>query len=263
MRVEVVREGPVAVVTLNRPEKRNALDREMFEGLEQAGDRLREDRTLRAVVLTGAGPAFSAGLDFASFLAAGPEGAARLLERGPGSPANRAQRAAWVWREVPVPVIAAVRGAAFGGGLQLALGADLRYLAPDARLSVMEIEWGLVPDMTGARTLLELLPLDVAKDLTFTGRIVEAEEAVRLGLGTRLCEDPLEAALETARAIARRSPHAIRAGKRLLDAARDLDTARLYLLETEMQVGLLGSRNQMEAAVARMEKREPSFEDPD
>jgi len=261
-RVRVEREGGVARVTLNRPDKRNGLDLAMFEGLIAAGEALAEDRSVRAVVLSGEGKAFCAGLDFASFMAAGDVGP-KLLRRPEGKPDNIAQRLAWVWREVPVPVIAAVHGVAFGGGLQLALGADLRYVRPDARLSVMEIEWGLIPDMGATQTLLGLVPPDVAKELTFTGRVVLGDEAVRLGLATRAVEDPLAEALSTARVIAQKSPHAIRAGKALLEGARSMSVKESFLLETELQLGLLGTPNQLEAVQARMTKRAPAFSDPD
>ena len=263
-RVRIERTGPedhVAHVRLDRPDKRNGLDLPMFEGIVEAGVTLAADPTVRAVVLSGEGPAFCAGLDFKAFLTT-PDVGQKLLERE-GSVANLAQRVAWVWREVPVPVIAAIHGPAFGGGLQIALGADLRYVAPDAQLSVMEIKWGLIPDMGVSKTLLDLVPLDVAKELTFTGRVVGAEEAVRLGLATRLCEEPVAQALETASLIASKSPHAIRGGKRLLDAAADLDVAKAFLLETELQLGLLGSPNQMEAVTANMQKRAPVFRDPE
>src|SRR5512143_586176 len=195
--------GGVADVRLNRADKMNALDIPMFEALVEAGTELASDRTLRAVVLSGEGRAFSAGLDFSSFQSmaggsrSGGGAAPNLLSRGDASsPANFAQRAAWVWTEVPVPVIAAVHGVAYGGGLQIALGADLRFVAPDAKLSVMEIKWGLVPDMSGTQTLRRLVRLDVAKELTFTGRVVSGTEAVALGLATRASEKPLDDALE-------------------------------------------------------------------
>jgi enoyl-CoA hydratase/carnithine racemase len=261
VRVEV--QAGVAHVRLARPEKRNGLDLPMVEAIVAAGERVREDRTVRAVVLSGEGKAFCAGLDFQAFLALGEEGGRRLLERPAGTPANMAQRAAFVWREVPVPVLAAVHGAAFGGGLQIALGADVRIVAPDAKLSVMEIRYGLIPDMGASRTLLGLVRPDVAKELTFTGRVIDGEEAVRLGLCTRVAADPLADALALAREIAERSPHAVRAAKRLLDSAPGLDAAASLRLETELQLALLGSPNQLEAVAAVFAKREPAFSDPE
>jgi enoyl-CoA hydratase/carnithine racemase len=185
------------------------------------------------------------------------------LERNAESPANFAQRAAWVWSELPVPVIAAIHGVAFGGGLQIALATDIRFVAPDARLSVMEIKWGLIPDMSASQTLRRLVRLDVAKELTFTGRIVSGNQAAELGLATHLSDTPREAALELAREIASKSPTAIRAGKQLLDASGDLDVAAGLLLEERLQKTLLGTPNQIESVRANVEKREARFEDPD
>ncbi|HSQ01298.1 MAG TPA: crotonase/enoyl-CoA hydratase family protein [Candidatus Dormibacteraeota bacterium] len=265
-RVQVTIEDGVADVRLNRPEKLNALDRPMFEALVAAGQRLSADRSVRSVVLSGEGRAFCAGLDFASFMAMAGEGSdpgASLLDRrSADSPANFAQHAAWVWTEVPVPVIAALHGVVFGGGLQIALGADLRFASPDAQLSVMEIKWGLVPDMSGTQTLRHLVRLDVAKELTFTGRIVEGREAAALGLVTRLAEHPRAAALAMAREIAEKSPDAVRAGKRLLNQAPLLAVGDGLALEARLQRGLLGSANQVEAVSANLQKRAPKFSDP-
>ena len=258
----------IADVRLNRPEKLNALDGAMFQALVETGVELARDRGLRAAVLSGEGRAFCAGLDFTSFqaLASRDEragGSRSLLSReGAESPANFAQRAAWVWNELPVPVIAAVHGVAYGGGLQIALAADLRLVAPDARLSVMEIKWGLVPDMSGTQTLRRLTRLDVAKELTYTGRVVSGTEAVALGLATRAVETPREAALELARDIAARSPDAVRAAKRLLDASGVVGLAEGLRLEEELQRSLIGRPNQIEAVRANVEKRAPRFRDP-
>ena len=261
-RVRLTIDNAVATVRLSRPEKRNALDPDMFDGLIDTGKRIIADNSVRAVVLHGEGKAFCAGLDFGSFLGS-PDLMQKLLARGEESPANMAQRAAWVWQEVKVPVIAAVHGFAFGGGLQIALGADLRYVTADAEFSVMEIKWGLIPDMSITQTLLELVPLDVAKELTFTGRKLSGTEALALGLATKVCEDPLADALETAKLIATKSPHAIRAGKALLRDAPRMSRADALKLETALQVTLLGSANQTEAVQANMMKRAPSFKDPE
>ncbi len=261
-RVVVSIDRGVARVELAREDKRNGLDLAMFEGLIEAGERLREDRRVRAIVLSGRGKAFCAGLDWGAFLSMGAEAGQKLLARPAGSPANLAQRACWIWQEVDVPVLAAIQGAAVGGGLQLALAADLRYLARDAQLSVMEIQYGLIPDMSATRTLSKLVRPDLARELVFTGRKVGAEEAVAIGLATRVVDDPLALALETAREIAKRSPHAIRAGKRLFRDADELDVRAAFLLETELQLGLLGSANQMEAVSAAMGKRDAVFVDP-
>lgn len=260
-RVRLLIDNHVAHVELSRPEKRNGLDLAMFEAIAATGAQLASMSNVRVVILSGAGPAFCAGLDVKSFFGS-PAAFQRLGERDPG-PANLAQQVAWTWRELHVPVLAAVHGACFGGGLQIALGADIRLVHPEAQLSVMEIKWGLVPDMSLSKTLLDLVPRDVAKELTFTGRVIDGHEAVRLGLATRVEPDPLAAAGELAREIASKSPHAIQAGKRLLDAAPDLPVAEAFALETELQVGLLGSKNQMEAVSANMAKRPPRFEDPE
>jgi enoyl-CoA hydratase/carnithine racemase len=260
-RVTVEVAGGVADVRLARPDKHNGLDRPMFEALVSTGRALAGDRSLRAVVLSGEGPSFCAGLDFASFMGARTAIDA-LLARDGTSPANLAQQAAWVWAELPVPVIAALHGHVLGGGLQIAAAADVRYATPDARLSVREIEWGLVPDMSGTQTLRHLLRLDVLKELTFTGRIVEGREAVELGLVTHLSETPREAAHALAEEIATRSPDAVRAAKRLLGAAVTASVADGLRLEETEQRALLGSRNQLEAVAAGMAKRPPRFVDP-
>jgi enoyl-CoA hydratase/carnithine racemase len=262
-----IKEG-VADVRLNRPEKLNALDLLMFEALVETGRSLLQSPGLRSVVLSGEGRAFCAGLDFSSFAAlasgAGPERPAsrQLFDRDSESPANFAQRAAWIWSELPVPVVAAIHGVAYGGGLQIALGADIRYVAPDARLSVMEVKWGLVPDMSGTQTLRHLVRLDVAKELTFTGRVVDGAEAVGLGLATHLSDTPRDAALALAREIAAKSPDAVRAGKRLLSGAFSLGTEEGLRLEQSLQAALVGRPNQVEAVKANLEKREPRFLDP-
>jgi len=259
-RVLVSMEDGVADVRLARADKLNALDGAMFEALIGTGRRLAEEPSLRAVVLSGEGRAFCAGLDFPSFQ--GGESNVDLFERGDESPANVAQRAPWIWTELPVPVIAAVHGYAFGGGLQIALAADVRIVSPDAELSVMEIKWGLVPDMAGTQLLRRLVRLDVAKELTFTGRRVPGPEAVALGLATRVADSPREDALVLAREIASKSPDAIRAAKRLLDASGRVSVEEGLLLEEKAQRGLLGSPNQIEAVRANFEKRPPKFEAP-
>ena len=227
----------VADVRMVRADKHNGLDGAMFLALNEAIDEVAADSDVRAVVLSGEGPSFCAGLDIKSFASGdGPD----LLHRPDGEAANLAQRVAYGWRELPVPVIAAVHGACFGGGLQIALGADIRIAAPDARLSVMEIVHGLIPDMSITQTLPRLVGDDVARELVYTGRQVGAEEARKLGLVTGVDEAPLEAAQELAAAIAERRPEAIRNAKRLLNEAPDLDPAGALRLETELQLQLLG-----------------------
>jgi len=262
-RVLVSVDAGVAEVRLNRPDKRNGLDLALFTALVAAGQQVAADRRVRAVVLSGEGKAFCAGLDWAAVLAGGPELIDRLLARGPDSPANLAQRACWVWSEVPVPVIAAIHGVALGGGLQLALACDLRVAAPDAQLSVMEIRYGLIPDMSASRTLLQLVRPDVARELIYTGRIVTGDEAGRLGLVTHVDPDPLARARALARTIAAQSPQAIRAAKALCNAAPDLDAAAALARETELQLPLLGSPDQLEAVQAALARRAPMFHDPE
>jgi enoyl-CoA hydratase/carnithine racemase len=264
-RVTVELAGGIADVRMNRPEKRNALDLAMFQALVTTGEQLKSEPGLRAVVLSGAGPDFCAGLDFTAFQAM--RGGERLsalaqLPSSAGPAQATGQRAAYVWAELPVPVIAAVRGNALGGGLQIALGADIRIVAPDARLSVFEVAWGLIPDMTGTQLLPELVGRDVAKELTFTARIVSGEEAARIGLATRTDPDPLGAALTLAREIASRSPHAVRAAKRLLDLAGRTDLASGLAREQQEIGALIGSPNQVEAVAAEFDKRPPRFIDP-
>ena len=264
-RVTVAIEGGVADVRLTRADKMNAIDDAMFDALIQAGERLKTEAGVRAVVLSGEGRAFCAGLDmdgFQSLAAGAPRGVLdtghATRERTSGG-AHRVQHAVMVWREVPVPVIAAVHGVAFGGGLQLALGADLRFVTPDAKMALLEIKWGLVPDMGGIALLRGLVRDDVARELTWSGRTFTGEEAVRLGIATRVTANPREDALAFAHEIAGKSPHAIRAGKRLLTLAVDGDQHEILLEEAREQLALIGTPNQMEAIMANLEKRQPEF----
>jgi enoyl-CoA hydratase/carnithine racemase len=261
-RVRVDLSEGIADVRLVRADKHNGLDRRMFEALVATGERLASEPSLRAVVLAGDGPSFCAGLDFAAFMREGVDPATLLQRDEALGAANFAQRAAWVWHELPVPVIAALHGHVYGGGLQLALAADLRYVTADAKLSVREIQWGLVPDMTGTQTLRHLVRLDVAKELVFTGRAVSGEDAVALGLATRVEADPLAAARRTAREIAARSPDAIRAAKRLLNAAFTGSIEDGLRLEEEVQRQVIGKPNQLEAVMAGLQKRAPVFREP-
>jgi enoyl-CoA hydratase/carnithine racemase len=261
----------VADVRMNRPDKMNALDSSMFQGLVEVGAQLAADKRVRAVVLSGEGRAFCAGLDFGSFQAmAGSDtttgsssstAATNLGETQDGRITHFAQQAVWAWQEIPAPVIAAVHGVALGGGCQLALGADIRYCTADAKFSILEIRWGLIPDMTGTYTLTKLVGLDVAKELTFTGRMVLGDEAVQIGMATRVCEDPLAEALKTAAEIATKSPHATRAAKRLFNATPGADPAAQFAAERREIAQLVGSPNQVESIMAFFEKRTPTFSD--
>src|ERR1700751_1017439 len=255
----------VADVRLVRADKMNALDAAMFEALVSATERLSREKGLRAVVLSGEGRAFCAGLDMGRFAAMKeggghgiPGAEARDLTKRTHGLANFPQQAVWGWRQLPVPVIAAVKGVAFGGGFQLALGADMRFLSADARMSMMEIKWGLVPDMAGTPILASLVRDDVLRELTFTGGVFSAQEALSYGLATRICDDPRAAALEMARDIAGKNPHAIRAAKRMLNNL-SVDPGAALLAESVEQQKLIGSPNQTEAVRANMEKRAPRF----
>jgi enoyl-CoA hydratase/carnithine racemase len=268
--VTIDKSGGVADVRLNRPDKYNALSPDMFEAIIAAGQSLLAAKDVRVVVLSGNGRGFCAGLDFSSFQgmagaprASGGASDANLFKRTSAEPENRAQRPAMIWKRLPMPVITAIHGVAFGGGCQIALGGDIRIAAPDAKISVMEIKWGLIPDMSLTQTLRDLVPLDVAKELTFTGRVLSGTEAAELGLVTRTSADPLGTALALAKEIAGKSPDAIRAGKRLLEASWRADPATGLALEQELQGKLIGSANQIEAVKANFENRAPNFRDPD
>jgi enoyl-CoA hydratase/carnithine racemase len=251
----------VADVRLTRAGKMNALDPAMFEALLAAVDRLGKERGLRAVVLSGEGRAFCAGLDMNSFAAMNESGSRNIEARTHGM-SNGFQYAVLGWRELAVPVIAAVHGVAFGGGFQLALGADLRYVAPGTRMSIMEIKWGLVPDMGGTILMRRLAREDVIRELTYSGRIFSADEARGYGFATRLCADPHAEALAFAREIAEKSPDAIRAAKRLLNFSAAADPAACLLAESREQGLLIGAANQAEAVMANLQQRAPRFSDP-
>lgn len=259
--VIIAKDGHVATVTLNRPEKHNAIDLRMFAALAEAGTELASDSSVRAVVLEGAGPSFCAGIDLSIFQQNDESILKSKMVPAKDSPANFFQRAAFVWREVPQPVICALHGSVFGGGLQIALGADLRFASADCRLSVMEIKWGLIPDMAISTTLARLLPADKAKELAWTGRIFDADEACEMGVVTAIHENPSQAARETAAVIATKSPNAVRAIKRLFDQSADMSTDQALHLEARLQLSLLGSRQQAEAVAANLAKRAPKFED--
>lgn len=259
VRVEIA--DHVAVVTLTRPDKHNALDVPMFEGILSAAERLRTESGVRAVVLHGQGSSFCSGLDVMSIMASG-NGTDGLLEPLRDENPNWFQRAAYDWLRVPVPVIAALHGNCFGGGLQIALGADIRFATRDARLSVMEIKWGLVPDMAMTRTLPRLVRLDVAKELTYTGRVFSGAEAAELGVVTRVTDDPLSAARELAAEIAGKSPDAVRAAKRLFDESWTGSAEQTLALEAQLQLGLIGSPNQLAAVSAGFTKEPAEFIDP-
>lgn len=267
-RVTVTVTNGIAQVLFNRADKMNALDREQLYAIADAAEQVKQDSSVRAVVMSGDGRAFCAGLDvanFASALSGDSEGAAEniapLIERTHGL-ANLYQAVAWAWREVPVPVIAALHGVAYGGGFQIALGADMRYATADTRMSVMEMKWGLVPDMAGTQLMRHLAREDIVRELTYSARVFTAVEAQEYGFVTRVCDDPLAEALSTAEAIAGRNPDAIRGAKRLLNEAPYLPAAEGLMLESEIQDGIIGKPNQLEAVMSELEKRPGNFTDP-
>ena len=263
----------IADVRLNRPEKYNALSTEMFAAITAAGEELIENREVRAIVLSGNGRGFCAGLDMSSFqqMDGGSDESgenksgekkqtANLLARD-DRPENFAQRPAMIWKQVPVPVIGSLHGVVYGGGAQLALGTDIRIAAPDMRMSILEIKWGLIPDMSITQTLRDIVPLDIAKELTFTGRILDGAAAKGLGLVTHVADNPLDHAMELASEIASKSPDAVRLGKQLFETAWHADARTGLQLEASLQGKLIGSENQVEAIRANFEKRAPNFKD--
>ena len=261
-KLSIETDDQVTIVRLNRPQKHNAIDMGMFEEIIEIGATLAADTSIRAVVLTGAGDHFCAGIDLSVFQGEGigAAGGGRM-DAIDGSPANFFQKAAYAWRELPVPVIAAIRGVAFGGGLQIALGADIRYARADAQFSIMEIKWGLIPDMAISTTAHHVLPVDKAKELAYSGRVISGSEAEAIGLVTAIKDDPLAAATAMAHEIAGRSPDAIRATKKLFDESWHSHTDSSLRLEANLQTSIMGAPNQLEAVHANLQKRKPEFGD--
>ncbi len=254
-------EDGVAEVCINRPERKNAWTLEMFDALAAAAEKLAAERGLRVVILRGAGGCFSSGLDLAvlqSFAADIDGLTAQILAAPPGEP-NRFQRPVTAWQALPVPVIAAIDGVAYGAGLQLALAADFRLAAPEAQLSVMETKWGLIPDMGISQSLPRLMAADKAKDLIMTARVVTADEALALGLVTRIVADPLSAARKMAAELALRSPDALCAAKRLVEESWTLPPGDGLAVEARLQAGIIGGANQIEAVMAGLAGRAPRF----
>ncbi len=261
--VKISIKNGVADVRLNRPDKYNSLSPEMFEAIVATGESIGADKSIRAVVLSGEGKGFCAGLDFGTFTKVESGGNSVLAEKTDGTYPNPFQNAAYIWKTLKIPVIAAIHGSAFGGGIQIALGADIRLATPDAKLSIMEVKWGLIPDMAASQTLRDIVSIDVAKELILTGRVLSGEEAQKLGIVTRVCKDPLSEALKMAEEMAQKSPDSIIAGKQLLETAWHGSLEDGLKLEEELQKSLLGSPNQIEAMKANFEKRAPNFKDPE
>lgn len=258
-RVSLTLEAGVADVRLNRADKLNALDPAMFQAIAATIAKLERQPGLRAVVLSGEGRAFCAGLDMAS-MASAADGGNDLMTRTHGQ-ANLYQHVAWGWRTLAVPVIAAVHGVAFGGGLQIMSGADVRIAHPDTRMAILEMKWGLVPDMAGVALWRTLVRDDVLRELTYTNREFTGVEAVQLGFVTRVDADPRAAALALAREIAGKSPGAVRGSKRLYNAAAEQDSAAVLLAESHEQQAVMRTPNQVEAVLANMQKRTADFKD--
>jgi enoyl-CoA hydratase/carnithine racemase len=263
----------IADVKMNRADKRNALDNAMFTSLSAAGEYLKKLDGLRVVVLSGDGASFCAGLDFSSFAQMAEAGAkANAAVKKPveksdmnagamvdGRITHMAQQVCWVWQEVPVPVIAAVHGHALGGGIQIALGCDIRIVHPETQLSVREVHWGLIPDMTGTLMLSRLVRPDIVKNLVFTARIFSGQEAHEMGIATQLSHDVHADAMTMAREIAGRSPDAVRGAKKLINLLANSGAAEQFAAERAIIGQLIGSANQAEAVMSHFEKRPPNF----
>lgn len=260
-RVTVTHDGAIAHVALNRADKRNALDQAMLEAIAEAIELLSSARETRAVVLSGNGDAFCAGLDFMSFAAMlqNPD-SIDFMARSHGD-ANLFQQVSVGWRDLPMPVITALHGVAFGGGFQIMLGADIRIAAPDTKFSIMEGKWGLIPDMGGMALMPALARQDVVRRLTYTVEVFDATKALDWGFVTELADDPLAHALELAKQIAACSPDGTRAAKRLISDTWSANRADTLMAESVAQKSVLGGENQMEAVLANFEKRAPEFKD--
>lgn len=249
----------VAHVELSRPDKMNAVDPDMIAGIIEAGEALRGNKEVRAVVLSGQGNAFCAGLDVASFSALAQNNPMESFMARSHGPSNDYQHVSMVWSQIEVPVIAALHGVCFGAGLQIASGADMRIAAPDTKMCIMEMKWGLVPDMGGMVLWPRLMRSDVLRKLTYTGDQFTAEAGQEYGLVTEVDADPVARALEIANVLASKSPSAVRAGKALVSFAYQNDEAAVLMEESRAQASLIGQPDQMEAVMANVQKRAPKF----
>ncbi|AXT86397.1 crotonase/enoyl-CoA hydratase family protein [Aeromicrobium sp. A1-2] len=250
-------DGPIAYVTLNRPDKLNGVDLELIDELIAAAESLRSNRDIRAVVLQGHGRSFCAGLDFGAAFK-DKRRVAKFFFAGPRT-VNRFQKVTAIWRDLPVPVVAVIHGHCYGAGVQLAAGADLRFTTPDATWSILEAKWGLVPDMAGTVPFGELLPADVVMRLSMTGESITGARAVELGLATEVSDDPLKAALGFVDQILERSPDSVAATKRLLYANRHQSVRKSYRLERRLQAAMFKAKNTAIARKAGMAKESPVF----
>jgi enoyl-CoA hydratase/carnithine racemase len=255
-------EGGLATVTLNRPAKKNALSEQLFDDLYGAGLLLQQTPNLRAVILTGAGSDFCSGIDLQflkSLLPRLDEVRGKMRNAPVGEAANWFQRPCFIWRQLTVPVIAAIDGICIGAGLQLALCADIRLAGHATRMSLMEAKWGLIPDMGITQVLPQLMRGDQAKELMMTARMLDAETAQAVGLITRIVDSPLEAARALADELIARSPEAVNGSKALIDQTWNLPPGEGLAIEAEMQANIMGSPNQIEAVMAGLAKRAPKF----
>lgn len=259
-RVLIDIQDKVAVVTFNRPDKMNALDPDQFHAIIDAGRQVSNNPAVRAVVIKGEGKAFCAGIDISGFQTNGQVTNGSIVDRTHGI-ANMWQAAPWVWRECQVPVIAAVHGVAYGGGLQIMMGADIRYVTPDTRLSIMEMKWGLIPDMGGPVLWRHNVRDDIIRELTYTNRVFSGKEAVDYGFATHVSEDPFKDALSLAQEIASKSPTAMVKAKKMFNEIPYLSQEEGLLLESKEQDAVIYKKNQMEAVFASMQKRAGNFED--
>ncbi|MDF1778469.1 MAG: crotonase/enoyl-CoA hydratase family protein [Rhizobiaceae bacterium] len=260
-RVIIDRDNHVAHVRMARTDRANSLDLQMFQALIEAGKEIISDTSIRAVILSGDGEGFCAGIDFdvLNAMQGGSIGGITDLAAPTHGICNIFQYSAFVWQTVPVPVIAAVHGYALGGGLEIALGADIRYVTPDTRFAVKEVVMGLIPDVGGIVYMRDLARADIVRELMFTGREFDGNAAVEYGLATRTMDDPLAGAWSTAKEIACKSPDAIRALKRVATLGNDARYQPLFLAEGTEQQALVGTENQTEAVQAYFEKRPANF----
>jgi len=242
-RVELeIKEG-IAFVRLNRPEKHNALDLAMFDGINRTIDKIKKDKNVRVVIVSGNGESFSSGLDVKSLLSSG-KGALKLLWKWLPGNANQAQKVSIGWRRLKVPVIMALHGKCWGGGMQVALGGDFRFASPDCSLAIMEARWGLIPDMGGTPGLMECVSADHAIRLAMTAEPVDAKRAQEIGLITEVADDPLKAAKKLAENLIERSPDTNRVIKKIYHQIWSLSERRILAKETLNQIKVLFGKNQ-------------------
>lgn len=261
MRVTINITNHIADIKLNRPEKMNALDQDMFKAIIEAGENIKQDQTVRCVVLSGAGKCFCAGMDTENF---NPQNKGEIFDEPLASRThgigNIFQQIAWIWREIPVPVIAAVHGVAIGGGLNIMSGADVKFITSDTKLSIMELKWGLIPDMAGSQLWRHNVREDIIRELMYTHRMFSGQDAVQYGFATHISENPYEDAMKLAGEIASKNPTAIVKSKKMINEAPYLSAADGLMMESIEQSQIIRSKNQIEAVMATMQKRDADFE---